>query len=70
MRKTISIVLFLLPWYLFSQIKETRAIDSLKGIIRSESELKKLAHLNNRLARRYIDARDSLEKYAKRSLSI
>jgi tetratricopeptide (TPR) repeat protein/serine phosphatase RsbU (regulator of sigma subunit) len=70
MRKTACIVLLLLSCCLFSQTKETRDIDSLKQLIRTEKSAKRLAFLNDKLAREYMDIKDdSIEKYARISLS-
>src|ERR1700752_648096 len=69
MKILVSIIFFLYSVCLFSQTTESRITDSIKQLIKVEKSNKRLAFLNDLLAREYLDASpDSTEKDAKPSL--
>ena len=69
LRTCLSVILIFCSVSLFSQTSELRITDSIKRLIKAEKSAKRLAFLNDLLAREYLDSsHDSLEKYAKQSL--
>lgn len=68
-RNVLSFSLFLIAIGLFGQTSGSSVADSIKGLIKVEKSNKRLAFLNDLLAREYLDSsHDSTTKYAKESL--